>query len=106
MEDRRYDKSKLIKEVLIGISVGLVLMLVGYIAESIPDVKERVSMLSVDISWLKAVQANNTTALSNMNSKVDGIGSKVDALKITMDYHMRHSSVTQKVPRLVWEDYK
>lgn len=96
--DRRRDKWKTLKEVLVGLAVTFIGAYVLSIAAGIGDIKEKTSMMSVDISWLKTIQNNQTQALSGVNVKMDELSTKIQALslKIAMEGHAHKISVVDR----------
>jgi hypothetical protein len=96
--DRRKDKWKPLKEVLVGLAVTFIGAYVLFIASGIGDIKERTSMMSVDISWLKTIQNNQTQALSGVDTKMDELSTKIQALslKIALEEHAHKVSVVDR----------
>ena len=103
-EDRRKDKWKVWKELFIGVAVIVIGAYILSISSGIGDIKEKTSMMTVDISWLKTIQSNQTQALIGVNTKMDDMSIKMQTMKIALDEHMHRVSVVDRCVKRIAEN--
>jgi hypothetical protein len=83
---RNKNKIKVIKEILIGVSIGFILAITSYIAENILDLKAKTNLLTY--------QHQETT------KKLDIVSEKVDCLSLSLTRLDEKSNYLQKTLEL------
>jgi cell division protein FtsB len=89
--DRR--KKSIIREILVGLSVGAILAITGYTASNIPDLKSKTSLL--------AYQFQQTDCkIGKVSEKLDQVSEKVESLSLDIVKLDEKSNYLQKTLEL------